>query len=160
MGEGAAPRESSSVSIGDLWPEINRTESTGGEGAFVTAAHGHLEALVSHSLSGARVAMKGKTVVDSRDACEDCTFRQASERSSIQKKSYNGDSMKDKTAKFLIDSKAGTSDDLPHCVRRSFNERRYSSSTGMDRSEWEIILEQLLVMGLILKEEVVSDDND
>jgi hypothetical protein len=54
MGEGAAPRESSSVSIGDLWPEINRTESTGGEGAFVTAAHGHLEALVSHSLSGAR----------------------------------------------------------------------------------------------------------
>jgi hypothetical protein len=35
-GAGARP-ESSSVSIGDLWPEINSTGGTGGEGAFVNA---------------------------------------------------------------------------------------------------------------------------
>jgi hypothetical protein len=33
----------------------------------------------------------------------------------------------------------------------------HSPSTGMDRSEWEIILEQLLITGLIVKEEVVSE---
>jgi hypothetical protein len=30
----------------------------------------------------------------------------------------------------------------------------------MDWSEWEIILEQLLIMGLIVKEEVVSETDD
>jgi hypothetical protein len=30
----------------------------------------------------------------------------------------------------------------------------------MDQSEWEIILEQLSIMGLIVKEEVVSENDD
>jgi hypothetical protein len=30
----------------------------------------------------------------------------------------------------------------------------------MDQSEWEIILEQLLIMGLNVKEEVVSEDDN
>jgi hypothetical protein len=30
----------------------------------------------------------------------------------------------------------------------------------MGRSKWEIILEQFLAVGLIAKQEVVSDDND
>jgi hypothetical protein len=30
----------------------------------------------------------------------------------------------------------------------------------MGRSEWEIILEQLLIMGFIVKEEVVSENED
>jgi hypothetical protein len=30
----------------------------------------------------------------------------------------------------------------------------------MDQSEWEIILEHLIIMGLIVKEEVVSETDD
>jgi hypothetical protein len=30
----------------------------------------------------------------------------------------------------------------------------------MERSEWEIMLEHLLAMRLIVKQEIVSDDND
>jgi hypothetical protein len=30
----------------------------------------------------------------------------------------------------------------------------------MDQSEWEIILEHLIIMGLIIKEEVVSETDD
>jgi hypothetical protein len=30
----------------------------------------------------------------------------------------------------------------------------------MDWSEWEIILEQLLIMGLIVKQEVVGENDD
>jgi hypothetical protein len=30
----------------------------------------------------------------------------------------------------------------------------------LDQSEWEIILEQLSIMGLIVKEEVVSENDD
>jgi hypothetical protein len=30
----------------------------------------------------------------------------------------------------------------------------------MDQSEWDIILEQLSIMGLIVKEEVVSENDD
>jgi hypothetical protein len=41
-----------------------------------------------------------------------------------------------------------------------FTERRYSHSTGMDQSKWEIILEQLIIMGLIVKKQVVSDTDD
>jgi hypothetical protein len=35
-----------------------------------------------------------------------------------------------------------------------------SPSTGTDQSEWEIILLQLLIVGLIVKEEVVSETDD
>jgi hypothetical protein len=39
-------------------------------------------------------------------------------------------------------------------------DRQYSPSTGMDRSEWEITLEELTRMGLIVKREPVSDGDD
>jgi hypothetical protein len=38
----------------------------------------------------------------------------------------------------------------PH-MRRSFIDRQYSPSTGMDRSKWEVILEELMCMGYIVK---------
>jgi hypothetical protein len=68
--------------------------------------------------------------------------------------------MKYKVVRVLAHSEAGTSSDLSPHVRRSFIERRYSPSTGLFRNHWEIILEQLLAMGLIVKEEVVSGNND
>jgi hypothetical protein len=54
--------------------------------------------------------------------------------------------------------KAGVTlgDILPH-IKRSFVERRYLPSTGMDQSEWDVILEQLMCMDYIVKEELVSE---
>jgi hypothetical protein len=47
--------------------------------------------------------------------------------------------------------------DAPRAVSplmwRSFIDRQYSPSTGMDRSEWEIILEEIICMGYIVKKE-------
>jgi hypothetical protein len=47
----------------------------------------------------------------------------------------------------------------PH-MRRSFVDGQYSPSTGMDQSEWEIILEELTRMGYIIKREPDSDDGE
>jgi hypothetical protein len=46
------------------------------------------------------------------------------------------------------------------CMWGSFVDRRYSPSTGMDLSEWEIILDELIRMGYIVKEEPDSDYNE
>jgi hypothetical protein len=43
-------------------------------------------------------------------------------------------------------------------MRRSFVDRQYSPSTGMDQSEWEIILEELTRMGYIVKKKPDSDE--
>jgi hypothetical protein len=45
------------------------------------------------------------------------------------------------------------------CMWRSFVDRQYSPLTGMDRREWEIILDQLIHMGYIVKKEPDSDGN-
>jgi hypothetical protein len=39
-------------------------------------------------------------------------------------------------------------------------DRQYSPSTDMDRSEWEIILEELTHMGYIIKKEPDSDSGE
>jgi hypothetical protein len=45
-------------------------------------------------------------------------------------------------------------------MRRSFVDRQYLPSTEMDRSEWEIILEQLTRTGYIIKKEPYSDGGE
>jgi hypothetical protein len=45
-------------------------------------------------------------------------------------------------------------------MRHSFVDRPYSPSTDMDRSEWEIILEELTHMGFLVKQEPVSEGED
>jgi hypothetical protein len=45
-------------------------------------------------------------------------------------------------------------------IRRSFVDRQYSPSTSMDRSEWEINLEELTRTGFLVKLEPVSKDED
>jgi hypothetical protein len=63
-------------------------------------------------------------------------------------------------AKVLLDSEAGTFGDLSPRVRHSFLEGCYSPSMGMEFDNCEIILEQFLAMGMIVKEEDVSVDSD
>jgi hypothetical protein len=45
-------------------------------------------------------------------------------------------------------------------MRTSFVDRRYSPSTGMGLSEWEVILDELIRMGYIVKKELDSDHNE
>jgi hypothetical protein len=42
----------------------------------------------------------------------------------------------------------------------SFVDRQYSPSTGIDQSEWEIILMELTRMGYIVKKEPESDGGE
>jgi hypothetical protein len=65
---------------------------------------------------------------------------------------YGVGSVKNKPAWIL----ANTSGAISPRMRRSFVDRQYSPSTGMDRSEWKIILEELTHMGLLVKQEPVS----
>jgi hypothetical protein len=41
-----------------------------------------------------------------------------------------------------------------------FVDRQYSPSTGADRSEWEIVLEELIRMGFLVKHEPISEGED
>jgi hypothetical protein len=43
---------------------------------------------------------------------------------------------------------------------RSFLDRRYSPSTGMGLSEWEVILDELIRMGYNVMEEPASDNDE
>jgi hypothetical protein len=45
-------------------------------------------------------------------------------------------------------------------MKHSFVDRQYSPSTGMDQSEWELILEELIRMGFLVKQEPVSEGED
>jgi hypothetical protein len=46
------------------------------------------------------------------------------------------------------------------CMHMSFIDRRYSHSIGMGLSEWEVILDELILMGYIVKEEPDSDHDE
>jgi hypothetical protein len=61
--------------------------------------------------------------------------------------------VKNKAAHILADISGAISP----WMRRSFVDRQYSPSTGMDRSELEIILEVLIRMGFLVKHEPVSE---
>jgi hypothetical protein len=54
----------------------------------------------------------------------------------------------------------GASDELPLAIRQSFKDDRYSSLTGMEEREWQIILEQFIVSGVVVKNEVKNIDSD
>jgi hypothetical protein len=75
--------------------------------------------------------------------------------SSAPSRSCDGGSAKNKAAQIL----ANASWAIPCQMRRSFVDRQYSPSTGMDRREWEVILDQLIHKGYIVKEELDSDGN-
>lgn len=64
VGGVVARERSSSVSIGDLWPEIDSAEGVGGGDATATATRGHLEASSPRCLSYGEMKVKAKVVVD------------------------------------------------------------------------------------------------
>jgi hypothetical protein len=76
--------------------------------------------------------------------------------SSAPSRGCGGGSVKNKVSRIL----ANPSRVISPRKRHSFLDRQYSPSTGMDQSEWEIILEELIHMGLLVKQESVSEGED
>jgi hypothetical protein len=60
----------------------------------------------------------------------------------------------------LLEVEAGASDKLPFTNRQSFKDGRYSPSTGMEEVEWQIMLEQFIASGVVIKNEVINIDSD
>jgi hypothetical protein len=60
----------------------------------------------------------------------------------------------------LLDVEAGVSDELPLMIRQSFRDDRCSPSTGMEEVEWQIMLEQFIASGVVVKNEVINIDTD
>jgi hypothetical protein len=158
-GAGAAPRESYNTGIGDLWHEIDSLRGADHEGTFTIVTHCCLEASTLRPLSGAAGggALKKRKIKESmRDATKNVVLEQAPGPSSTPPKGCGGGSAKSKATQILTDT---TRDILPR-MKRSFAERQYLPSTSMDRSEWELILKQLIIMSYVVKEEAVSETDD
>jgi hypothetical protein len=73
----------------------------------------------------------------------------------IESKSRRGNSTKREATRILYAAPRATSP----CMRWWFIDRRYLPSTSMDHREQEVILDELICMGYIVKEEPNSDHN-
>jgi hypothetical protein len=60
----------------------------------------------------------------------------------------------------LLEVQIGASDELLLAIRQSFKSGRYSPSTGMEEVEWQIMLEQFIASGVVVKNEVINIDTD
>jgi hypothetical protein len=136
-GDGGAPEESSSASIGELWSDIDKSDEISCGGAFAGGLLGGVLrewsslSLISR-VSECAVSMNGRALVGD-----------APGSSSTPPKGRGKGSVKNRASQILSAAPGSIS---PH-MRRSFVDRQYSPSTGMDRSEWKIILEELTRMG-------------
>jgi hypothetical protein len=59
-----------------------------------------------------------------------------------------------------LDVEEGASDELLLAIRQSFKDGRYSPLTGTEEVEWQIMLEQFIVSGVVVKNEVINIDSD
>jgi hypothetical protein len=60
----------------------------------------------------------------------------------------------------LLEVEVGASDELPLTIRQSFKDSPYSHSTRMQEVEWQIMLEQFIASGVVVKNEVINIDSD
>jgi hypothetical protein len=139
--EAALGGGSPSVSIGELWPGIDQLDETGHGGTSATVApnprrspgSGRIGEGTSRASEGV-VGVLGPSATAPPQGCD---------RGSAW----------DRAAWILAHALGAISPRM----RWSFVDWQYSPSIGMGRSEWEIILEELTCMGLIVKTEPVSD---
>jgi hypothetical protein len=59
--------------------------------------------------------------------------------------------------RLLVDAEAGAFNELPLVIRQSFKDGRYSPSTRVE-IEWQIVLEQFIVSGVVVKDEIINID--
>jgi hypothetical protein len=143
-----------SISIRDLWPNIDQLDKADHEGTSAFVARSPRRG----PLFNPRANFQGteRTGEDTSCAIGKASEDAALSPSSIAPKGHGGGSMKNKATQILVDAPGAI---LPQ-MRRSFVDRQYSASTGLDRSEWEIILEELICMGFIVKQEPISEGGD
>jgi hypothetical protein len=60
----------------------------------------------------------------------------------------------------LVNVGAGTSDELPLVLRRSFKDGWYSPTIGMEEIESQIMLAQFVASGVIVKGKIIDIDSD
>jgi hypothetical protein len=68
--------------------------------------------------------------------------------------------MKVKSNRVFLDIDTGALNELLLVVRQSFKDGRYSPSTRMEEREWQIILEQFIASGTVVKNEIINIDSD
>jgi hypothetical protein len=105
----------------------------------------------SHEPQRSRRIGEGSLCVDRRALIDG-----ASGSSSTPPRRCGGGSVKNKAARNLADASRAI---LPR-MRCSFVDWQYSSSTCMDQSEWEIILEELICMRFLVKQKPLSEGED
>jgi hypothetical protein len=128
----------------------------------MSTSRNHLGASTSHPMSGAGRVSTKRSNYSSGCAALDWAMEQwhVADSSRSAGRGRGSGSTKNKATCILDDSRRGSCGDISPRTKRSFVERRYSPLTDMDRSEWEIISQELMIMGYIVKEEVVSDTDD
>jgi hypothetical protein len=138
----AVQRESSSITIGDLWPKIDSLREADHECTSTTATQRHREDSASRPQPSSK-GSKGEGREGAVNAAKKTLLDQAPGPLSAPPKGCGGGFVRSKATQILSDTPR---DILPR-MKRSFIDRQYSPSAGMDQSEWEIILEQLIHMG-------------
>jgi hypothetical protein len=138
------------VSIGELWAEMDTMDaiSHGGTstGNVPRSAHRERRSLLLVPTTGEWTSRTDK------GALLDDTLGP----SNVPSRGRGKYSTKNEAAQILSAAPGAISSHM----RRSFVDRQYSPSTGMDLSEWEIILDELTRMGYIVKKEHDSDGNE
>jgi hypothetical protein len=135
------------MSIGELSPNIDKLDEINREATFVGDLPGGALHERSSSLSVVRVNERASPVN------KRALMGVAPKLSSAPPRGRGRCSMRNKATQILSTAPRAISP----CMQRSFVDTQYPPLTGMDRSEWEIILEELTRMGYIVKKEPDSD---
>jgi hypothetical protein len=144
-----AMREDSSPSVRELWPNIDALDNPSREDISVLCVH-------NASIRGKRSAVPiGNTNKCSRREGNRDSLIDAAGTYDFRSTRHEGGSVRREAAWILSAAPSAISS----CMRRSFVDRRYSPSTSMGLSEWEIIFEELICMGYVVKKEPDSDHN-
>jgi hypothetical protein len=60
----------------------------------------------------------------------------------------------------LVDVEAGALDKLPLLIKQFIKDGHYSPSIGIEELEWQIMLQQFIASGVVVKNEVINVDSD
>jgi hypothetical protein len=149
-GAGAAPEMSPSASIRDLWPDIDKLDE-------INSGDASIENVPGNVIHGQRLMPSVvRTNENVRHVVKRIVVNDAPRRSNAPPGGRGRGSAKKKATLILFTAPK----DISPRMQRSFINRQYSPSTGMDQSEWEIILDDLTRMGYIVKEEPKMVVND
>jgi hypothetical protein len=134
----------------ELWPDIDKLYEINCEGASMVSLPG---GALRHQSSLPSVVRINKKV---KPATKRALVDDALGSSSAPPRGRGRGSTRNKAAWIL----SATPGAISPRMRRSFVDWQYSPSTSMDRSEWEIIFEELTCIGYIVKKELESDGGE